>query len=120
MSFSEDFEALIESLPGDWTDLEIDLRIDDQSRYVDTAVQLSMINAQPYSGYDWQWRLLVAGQFGHAAAAPAVHGVLKQLDESGVTGELRLREVRQGRAEIVQVWGRPESARQEFRRRRAL
>lgn len=108
------------ALPPDWTDLELDLRIEDQSRYVDAAVMLSMVNAQPYSGADWHWRLLVAGQFGHAAAAPAVHGVLKKLDEAGIEGELRLRETRQGRAEVVQMWGRPESARREFRERRAL
>lgn len=120
MALADDFEALIESLPDDWTDIEIDVRIEDESRYVDTAVMLSMVNAQPYSGFDWHWRLLVAGSFGHAAAAPAVHGVLKQLDEAGVKGELRLREVREGRAEVVQMWGRPESARREFRQRRAL
>lgn len=120
MSLSEDFEQAVASLPADWTDLELDLRIADQSRYVDTAVMLSKVNAQPYSGSDWQWRLLVAGEFGHAAAAPAVHGVLKELDAAGVEGELRLREVRQGRAEVVQMWGRPESARREFRERRFL
>lgn len=108
------------SLPGDWTDLELDLRIDEQSRYVDAAVILSLVNAQPYSGADWHWRLLVAGSFGHAAAAPSVHGALKKVDAAGITGELRLREVREGRAEIVQMWGRPESARREFRERRAL
>lgn len=108
------------SLPGDWTDLELDLRIGEQSRYVDAAVIVSMVNAQPYSGADWDWRFLVAGEFGHAAAAPAVHAILGRLDEAGISGELRLREVRQGRAEVVQMWGRPESARREFRERRAL
>jgi hypothetical protein len=33
---------------------------------------------------------------------------------------MQLREVREGRAEVVQMWGRPESVRQEFRERRAL
>lgn len=120
MALSEDFEQVVGALPADWTDLELDLRIADQSRYVDAAVMLSMINAQPYSGADWQWRLLVARGFGHAAAAPAVLGVLKEIDEAGIEGELRLREIREGRAEVVQMWGRPESARREFRERRAL
>ena len=31
-----------------------------------------------------------------------------------------LREVREGRAEIVEGWGRPESVREEFRQRRSL
>ena len=38
---------VLDSLPPDWTDLEVDLRIDDESRYVDTAVALSQVNAQP-------------------------------------------------------------------------
>ena len=50
-------------------------------------------------------------QFGHAAAAQTVHGVLAQLDRAGITGELALREVREGRVEVVPMWGRPESVR---------
>jgi hypothetical protein len=106
-------------MPPDWTDLELDLRIDDESRYVDTAVALSQVNAQPYSKAEWHWRLLVAQSFGHAAAAESVMGVLARLDDDGVSGELRLREVREGRAEVVQMWGRPESVREEFRERRS-
>jgi hypothetical protein len=107
-------------MPSDWTDLELDLRIDDESQYVDAAVSLSQVNAQPYSKSDWHWRLIVAHSFGHAAAAESVMGVLKKLDGEGVSGELVLREVREGRAEVVQMWGRPESVREEFRERRAL
>jgi len=54
-----------------------------------------------------------------AAAAPAVHGTLKLLDDQGIPGELVLREVRTGRVETTQMWGRPESVRQEFRRIRS-
>ena len=46
-------------------------------------VLLVQVNPQPYSHHDWHWRLLVAHQFGHAAAAPAVHGTLRLLDEAG-------------------------------------
>jgi hypothetical protein len=45
--------------------------------------------------------------------------MFKNLDEAGIDGELRVREVKQGRAEIVPMWGRPESVRQEFRKSRA-
>ncbi len=120
MSLADDFGQVLDSLPPDWTDLELDLRIDDLSRYVDTAVALSRVNAQPYSGADWNWRLLVAHSFGHAAAAETVKGVLAKLDEEGVSGEMQLREVREGRAEVVQMWGRPESVREELRERRSL
>lgn len=120
MSFSEDFQRVLDSMPPDWTDLELDLRIDDESEYIDTAVALSQVNAQPYSKSDWHWRLLVAHSFGHAAAAATVKGVLARLDDEGVTGEMQVREVREGRAEVVQMWGRPESVREEFRERRSL
>ncbi len=120
MSLAEDFQQVVDSLPPDWTDLEVDLRIDDESQYIDAAVALSQVNAQPYSEADWHWRLLVAHSFGHAAAAESVTGVLEKLDREGVRGEMQVREVREGRAEIVQMWGRPQSVREEFRQRRSL
>ncbi len=120
MALADDFQQVLDSLPPDWTDLEVDLRIEDESQYVDTAVALSQVNAQPYSEADWHWRLLVAHSFGHAAAAETVKGVLAKLDGEGVAGEMQVREVREGRAEVVQMWGRPESVREEFRQRRSL
>jgi len=120
VALADDFQQILETLPPDWTDLEVDLRIDDESRYIDCAVALSQVNAQPYSRAEWHWRLLVAHSFGHAAAAETVSGVLAKLDAEGVSGEMRLAEVREGRAEVVQMWGRPESVREEFRQRRAI
>jgi hypothetical protein len=119
MELAETFEQIVESLPRDWTDLELDLRIADERRYVEAAVILAQINAQPYSHHDWHWRLLVAHNFGHAASPQTVRGVLRQLDEAGIEGEPALREVREGRAEVVPMWGRPESVRREFAKRRA-
>jgi hypothetical protein len=114
------FEGIVESLPDDWTDLELDLRIAEEGRYVDAAVILAVINAQPYSRADWHWRINVAHRFGHAAAPETVTGVLSKLDREGIAGELRVRDAQEGRAEEVQMWGRPESVRREFRRRRSL
>jgi len=120
VSLAADFKQVLDSMPPDWTDLELDLRIDDESQYIDTAVAVSQINAQPYSEADWHWRLLVAHSFGHAAAAESVMGVLEKLDADGVSGEMQVREVREGRSEVVQMWGRPESVREEFRQRRSI
>ena len=119
MAFADTFQRTVDSLPDDWTDLEFDLRIADESRYVEAALYLATCNARPYSHHDWHWRLLVAHRFGHAAAAPAVHGALKLLDDAGIEGELVLRETRSGRVEVTQMWGRPQSAREESRRLRA-
>jgi hypothetical protein len=120
MALADSFAEIVESLPEDWTDLVIDLRIFDEGRYVDAATLLTQVNAQPYSKADWHWRLLVAHSFGHAAAAETVDGALAKLDAEGIEGEMILREVREGRAEIVEGWGRPESVREEFRQRRSL
>jgi hypothetical protein len=120
VGLAEDFQRIVDSLPEDWTDLELDMRIADEERYVEASVALSQVNAQPYSEADWHWRLLVAHSFGHAAAPETVRGTLAQLDGLEIEGELALRDVREGRAEVVQMWGRPESVREEFRRRRGL
>ncbi len=121
MALADTFEQIVASLPDDWTDLEFDLRLLDERRYVDAAVLLVTCNAQPYSKYDWHWRIIVAHRFGHAAAAPAVHAALKLLDDAGIEAEIAVREIRTGRVEIVPelMWGRTESVREEFRHRRA-
>jgi hypothetical protein len=118
VALAEDFQRIVDSLPPDWTALELDLRILDEERYVDTATLLTQINAMPYSRHVWHWRVRVANEFGHAAAAPTVRGTLALLDERRISGELVAREARSGRVEVTQMWGRPESVREEFRRRR--
>ena len=119
MPLADAFQEVVESLSDDWTDLELDLRILEERRYVEAAVFLVTCNAQPYSKHDWHWRLLVAHRFGHAASASAVHTALKLLDDAGIAGELALREVRTGRVEVTQMWGRTESVREEQRLLRA-
>jgi hypothetical protein len=116
MPLADTFQQVVDSLPDDWTDLELDVRIFDEPRYVDAASYLVTCNAQPYSNHDWHWRILVAHRFGHAAAAPAVHSALRLLDDAGIAGEIAVREVRSGRATVLNTWGRPESVRQEMRR----
>ena len=87
MALADTFQQIVDSLPDDWTDLELDVRIFDEDRYMAAAVFMVTCNSL--------------------------------LDEAGIEGELALREVRTGRTEIVQTWGRPESVRQEWRRIRA-
>ena len=120
MALAEDFQSVIDSLSDDWTDVVIDLRIKDETKYIDAATILTQVNAQPYSKADWHWRLLVAHRFGHAAAAESVKGTLALLDDAGIEGEMVVRDWHEGRAEVVQMWGRPESVRRDFRARRSL
>jgi hypothetical protein len=120
MALAADFQRIVDALPPDWTDLEVDLRIEDETRYIDAAVFVSQVNAQVFNRQAWHWRFLVAHSFGHAAAAETVKGVLEKLDAEEIVGELRVAEVREGRSEVVQMWGRPESVREEFRQRRSI
>jgi hypothetical protein len=119
MGLADQFQEIVDSLPSDWSDLEFDVRLADEERYIEAATYMVVANAQPYSKYDWHFRVLVAHKFGHAAAPQAAHAALRALDEAGIAGELALREMRSGRVEVLNMWGRPESVRQEFRRLRA-
>ena len=47
-------------------------------------------------------------------------GTLALLDQEGIEAELVLRDFREGRAEVKQMWGRPESVRRQFRASRRL
>jgi len=118
MGLLDDFTEILDTLPSDWTDMELDLRVA-ELRYIEAATYLVTCNAQPYSNADWHWRILIAHHFGHAASADAVRTSFKLLDQAGIPGEIRLRDLRTGRIEQHYEWGRPESVRQEFRRIRA-
>ena len=119
MALADQFQQAIDELPRDWTDLQVELRIDDEERYVEAAVILAQANPQPYSHAGWHWRILVANSFGHATSWRTVHGVLAQFDREGLRGELAIHDVREGRVEVVPMWGRPQSVREEFAHRRA-
>ena len=100
-SLAETFQTIVDSLPDDWSGLELDLRIFDEERYVQAATFVVTCNAQPYSHHDWHWKLRCAHRFGHAAAPSAVHTALKLLDDAGIEGELALRAITSGRVEVV-------------------
>jgi hypothetical protein len=119
MALAHTFKQILDSLPDDWSFLDVDVRIFDESRYIEAATYLVQVNAQPYSKHDWHWHVNVAHRFGHAAAGPVVHGTFALLDQAGIEGELKVRNVRVGRVEVQPMWGRPESVRQEFRKIRA-
>ena len=51
MPLADTFNEIIDSLPSDWTDLELDLRVQ-EDRYIDAASLLVTYNAQPYSNHD--------------------------------------------------------------------
>src|SRR4051794_41831173 len=116
MALADTFDEIVGSLPDDWTDLELDLRIFDERRSVDAASFMVVCTAQPYSRHDWHWRIICAHRFGHAAAPSAVRTSLKLLDEAGIVGEIAVRRVTSGRGGIVATLGRPGAFRPGVRR----
>ena len=40
MALADDFQAVVDSMPPDWTQLELDMRIVDEDRYVEAATLL--------------------------------------------------------------------------------
>lgn len=120
MSLSASFQEIVDGLPSDWTDMQVDLRLADERRYIDASIPMTQINAQPYSEDEWHFRINVANKFGHGAPAETVAWVLEMLERQDIEGELVVRDIQKGRAEVVQMWGRPESVREEFRSRRSL
>src|SRR5215208_6788967 len=89
MALADEFQATLDSLPPDWTHLEMDLRIADEHRYTDAATLLLQINAMPYSELDLHWRIRSAHTFGHAPGRPrgarraAVSGPAVRLEAPG-------------------------------------
>jgi hypothetical protein len=111
---ADEFQTIVDSLPPDWTQIQFDLRIDQEDRYVELAPIVAEVNAWPLSKANFHWRYNVAREFGHAAAAQSVRGNLAKLDREGITGTILVRELRSGRVPVEPMWGRPESVRREF------
>src|SRR4051794_41781037 len=110
MPLAEAFNEILQALPSDWTDLELDLRVE-EDRYIDAASLMVTCNAQPYSHHDWHFRIICAHHFGHAYPPEVVHGTLKLLDDAGIQGELALREWRGGGGGGTPRGGGPRRAR---------
>ena len=119
MPLAEEFQEILDALPSDWTDLELDLRVQ-EDRYIDAASMMVTCNAQPYSharlALPHDRRAPVRPRRGRAGRA---RDAASCSTTPGSRGELALREVREGRVEVTQMWGVRSPCAQEFRRRPA-
>ena len=95
VALANEFQGVIDSLPPDWSHLEIDIRIDDEDRYIEAATILVQVNAKGYRKHDWHWRLARA-RLRPRGGPETVHGTLTLLDAAGIEGEIVLREARSG------------------------
>ncbi len=99
MELSKEFDAIVDSLPDDWTDLAFEIGIDDFDLYVDAAVIMTRCNGQPHSDGEWQWRVRVSRDVGHAADVETVRSVLEEMDSLDGDGRIKLLDIREGRSE---------------------
>ena len=120
MSLAHDFQEILDSLTDDWTDLALDVRLPDEERYVDAAVILTQVNAQPYSKADWHWRINVAHQLRPRRRGADGEGNAGAARPGGHRGRDGRPRGPRGSGRGPQMWGRPESVRQEFRKSRTL
>lgn len=120
MKLESTLDQITDSLPDDWSGLEIEVGIDDLERYVEAAVFMAECNGQPHSGSQWQWRVQIARNHGHATDIETLRAVLSKLDQAEIEGRVSLLDVREGRSEVFNGWGRTENVRQEFQARRDI
>ena len=105
MALADTFQEIVDSLPDDWTDLEFDLRILDERRYVDASLML--VPVQPAALLQARLALARARRpplRARRRRCPPCTTSLKLLDEAEIAGELAVREVRErprrGRADV--------------------
>ena len=103
MAVADDFQAVLDTPPPDWTQLELDLRIWDETA-TSTWPLLVQINAMPYSQHDWHWRLRArASSARRRRADRARHaGADRRPGHRGRAGAAR---GAQRGAEVTQMWG---------------
>ncbi len=89
MPYADEFMALLQEQPADWTFFECYLTLDDPRRLTDARVALGRANARPVRGEaDHDFEITVANTWGHGASAGVVRSALRILDDLGITGRI--------------------------------
>ena len=100
MALADTFQEIVDSLPTDWTDLELDLRIFDEDRYIDAATLPRRRSTRSPTRTTTGTGACSSPTVRPRRRRAAAHGTLKLLDDAGIDGELAVREVRTGRVEV--------------------
>jgi hypothetical protein len=91
-SLAEQWRAVLDAEPSDWSHLSLELRLGDTERTEDACVVLSPLN--PWrDGDDFRSGLLrfrAARQHGYGSASELVSARMRMLDEHGIAGTLRV------------------------------
>ncbi|HEV8688118.1 MAG TPA: hypothetical protein VGQ84_12640 [Gaiellaceae bacterium] len=88
-SLAADWNAEIEKVPPDWTDLYAELELASTDYLDGAALRLAPLNP---SRVDTRpaFRFRAARSFGYGASPQMVRRCLERLDEAGITGDLRI------------------------------
>jgi hypothetical protein len=86
------WDAEVQKLPPDWTDVYAELELD-STDYLDRAALLTAPLNPSRVEERAAFRFRSARSFGYGAAPQMVRRSLERLDEAGITGELRIQYV---------------------------
>ncbi len=86
------WQAALEALPSDWSDLVAELELDSSADVDRAAVLCAPINPMQLTGRPG-FRFRCANQFGYGASAGMVGRCLARLDEADITGRVRITRV---------------------------
>ncbi len=89
VSLAADWDALLETLPPDWTDLYAELLLSSSDHLDPAALALAPVNPARY-GDELGFRFRCARTFGYGASPGMARRCLARLDERGLPGEIRI------------------------------
>jgi len=88
-SLAETWDALLATLPPDWSDLYVEVELTSSDHLDPAALALAPVNPSRY-GETPGFRFRCAREFGYGASPGMVRRCLQRLDERGIPGELRI------------------------------
>jgi len=88
-SLAETWDAEVEALPPDWSDVYGELELSSTDYLDRAALLIAPLNPARYGGKPG-FRFRCARRFGYGASPGMVRRCLERLDEEGITGEVRI------------------------------
>jgi hypothetical protein len=89
-SLAAEWQAALEVLPSDWSDLIVELELDSSADIDRGAVLCAPINPSASRSGKPSFRFRCASHYGYGASAGMVGRCLARLDEAGITGRVRI------------------------------
>ena len=90
MSLAREFHQLLEDQAPDWSDLYLELRLDEELTFDAARLYMAPAQMDRIRGERDRFSFRVSRTSGYGAHAPLVEACLAKLDEHGIHGELEL------------------------------